>query len=202
MQPRQSQSGSPLEPSSGNFFRHDGPAGTVVFLVALPLCLGIALASGAPLFSGIIAGVIGGIVVSALSGSQISVSGPAAGLTVIVAAAIASLGSFQTFLAAVVLAGVLQIAMGLLRTGRVADYVPNCVIKGMLAGIGLVIILKQIPHALGRDTDYEGDFAFLSQGGNNTITDILASIASFSPGAVVVAGLSLQIGRASCRERV
>jgi len=193
LQPPEHPSGSPLEPSSGNFFRHDGPAGTVVFLVALPLCLGIALASGAPLFSGIIAGVIGGVVISALSGSQISVSGPAAGLTVIVAAAIASLGSFQTFLAAVVLAGVFQIVMGVLRTGRIADYVPNCVIKGMLAGIGLVIILKQIPHAFGRDTDYEGDFAFLSQGGNNTITDILASIASFSPGAVLVAGLSLAL---------
>lgn len=163
----------------------------MVFLVALPLCLGIALASGAPLFAGIIAGVIGGIVISVLSGSHISVSGPAAGLTVIVAAAIASLGSYQTFLAAVVLAGVLQIVMGILRTGRVADYVPNCVIKGMLAGIGLVIILKQIPHALGRDTDYEGDFAFLSQGGNNTLTDILASLAAYSPGAVLISGLSL-----------
>lgn len=143
-----SSTGGTLAPNQGNFFRYDGPAGTVVFLVALPLCLGIALASGAPLFSGIIAGVVGGIVVSFLSASQVSVSGPAAGLSVIVAVAITSLGSFPAFLTAVVLAGILQILMGVMRLGLLADYVPNSVIKGMLAGIGIVIVLKQIPHAL------------------------------------------------------
>lgn len=182
-----------LDPTSGNFFKRDGPAGTVVFLVALPLCLGIALASGAPLFAGIIAGAVGGIVVSVLSGSQLSVSGPAAGLTVIVASAIQDLGSYQTFLSAVVLAGVIQFLLGVLRLGAIADYVPNSVIKGMLAAIGLVIILKQIPHALGRDKDYEGDFSFLEKGETNTLTDILTSVLSASPGAVVIAGISLLI---------
>lgn len=182
-----------LAPTSGNFFRRDGPAGTVVFLVALPLCLGIALASGAPLFAGIIAGAVGGIVVSVLSGSQLSVSGPAAGLTVIVATAIRELGSYQVFLAAVVLAGVLQFLLGVGRLGVIADYVPNSVIKGMLAAIGLVIILKQVPHALGRDKDYEGDFSFLEKGETNTLTDIATSVMSASPGALVIAGISLLI---------
>lgn len=180
-----------LGPSQGNLFRYDGPAGTVVFLVALPLCLGIALASGAPLFSGIVAGVVGGIVVSFLSASQVSVSGPAAGLSVIVAAAIASLGSFPAFLTAVVFAGLLQVLMGVLRLGLLADYVPNSVIKGMLAAIGVVITLKQIPHALGRDQDYIGDFAFLEQSGFNTLTDILQTLAAPHGGAALIAAVAL-----------
>lgn len=183
----------PLDPTSGNLFKHDGPAGTVVFLVALPLCLGIALASGAPLFAGIVAGAVGGIIVSFLSGSQVSVSGPAAGLTVIVAAAIISAGSFKAFLMAVVLAGVLQFLMGVVRLGVVADYVPDSVIKGMLAAIGLVIILKQVPHALGRDQDYEGDMAFLQQGGSNTLTDLVASVLTAHPGAMIISVLSLVV---------
>lgn len=187
------KTGITLQPTSGNLFRYDGPAGTVVFLVALPLCLGIALASGAPLFAGIIAGIVGGLVVSILSGSQVSVSGPAAGLTVIVAGAIQSLGSFQNFLATVVLAGGFQIVFSLLRAGAFGDYVPLSVIKGMLAAIGLVIILKQIPHALGRDADFEGDFAFLEKGASNTLTDILESVMSFSPGAVIITVVSLLI---------
>ncbi len=182
-----------LVPTSGNFFKRDGPAGTVVFLVALPLCLGIALASGAPLFAGVIAGAVGGIVVSILSGSQLSVSGPAAGLTVIVATAIRELGSFQSFLAAVVLAGLLQFLLGVARLGAIADYVPNSVIKGMLAAIGLVIVLKQIPHALGRDKDFEGDFSFLRNGESNTLTDIIAGVLSASPGAMIIALSSLLI---------
>ncbi len=186
------KSGS-LDPTSGNLFQHDGPAGTVVFLVALPLCLGIALASGAPLFAGIVAGIVGGIVVSVLSGSQVSVSGPAAGLTVIVAAAIVSAGSFKAFLLSVVLAGVLQFLMGVARFGAVADYVPDSVIKGMLAAIGLVIILKQIPHALGRDKDFEGDMAFLEQGGSNTLTDLIESVLSAHPGAMIISALSLLV---------
>src|SRR3954469_12840009 len=126
--------------------RKDLVSSLVVFFVALPLCLGIALASNAPLFSGIIAGIIGGIVIGALSGSNLSVSGPAAGLTAIVAVAITTLPSFEFFLTAVIICGVLQIVLGFLRSGVIGDYVPNCVIKGMLAAIGLILILKQFPH--------------------------------------------------------
>ena len=181
-----------LQPSAESLLRYDASAGLVVFLVALPLCLGIALASGAPLFSGIIAGVVGGVVVSVASGSNVSVSGPAAGLAVIVATAIQSLGSYRVFLLSLVLAGAMQALMGVLRLGLIGDYVPNSVIKGMLAGIGLVIILKQIPHALGRDKDFEGDLAFLG-GGENTLTDIIEAILSASPGAILVTAISLAI---------
>ena len=140
----------------GPNLKYDIPAGLVVFLVALPLCLGIALASGAPLFSGVIAGVVGGLIVGPLSGSQLSVSGPAAGLTVIVLSAIASLGSFEAFLSAVILAGAIQIALGYARAGLIGYYFPSTVIKGMLAGIGVILILKQIPHALGFDESSMG----------------------------------------------
>jgi MFS superfamily sulfate permease-like transporter len=172
---------TPFQPGVVNNLKFDLPSGLVVFLVALPLCLGIALASGAPLFAGVIAGVIGGTVVSLLSGSEVSVSGPAAGLAVIVASAIQSLGSFEVFLAAVALSGLLQIAFGFLRAGIIGDYVPNCVIKGMLAAIGIVIILKQIPHALGRDTDYEGDFSFRQiTDHENTLSEIGKALGSLS----------------------
>ena len=166
--------------------RPDASAGLVVFLVALPLCLGIALASGAPLFAGILAGIIGGLVVAALSGSEVSVSGPAAGLAVIVATAIQQLGNFPAFQAAVVLAGVVQLAFGALRFGSVANYVPSSVLKGMLAGIGLVIILKQIPHAVGRDNDYEGDFSFLEKAGDNTFTDIIKALYASNGEAILI----------------
>jgi MFS superfamily sulfate permease-like transporter len=179
--------------SFANTFRADISSGLVVFLVALPLCLGIALASGAPLFSGVIAGIVGGTVVALASGSPISVSGPAAGLAVIVATAIQQLGSYPVFLAAVVAAGLMQIALGLMRLGVIGDYVPSSVIKGMLAGIGAVIVLKQIPHALGRDVDYEGDFAFLEKAGANTFTDIVSAIASASPAAVIISACSLAV---------
>jgi len=197
-EPREAGAGSGaasrvLDPSRGNFLRYDGPAGTVVFLVALPLCLGIALASEAPLFSGIIAGVVGGILVSFLSGSQVSVTGPAAGLSVIVASSIATLGSFPAFLMAVVLAGALQFLMGVFRLGVFADYVPNSVIKGMLAGIGIVITLKQIPHALGRDEDFIGNFAFLEKSGLNTLTDILEALAAPHAGAVLISCSALAL---------
>jgi MFS superfamily sulfate permease-like transporter len=127
----------------------DIPAGVVVFLVALPLCLGIALASGAPAMSGLIAGIVGGIVISFFSGSELSVSGPAAGLAVIVLNAITSLGAFDIFLLAVVLGGLIQLLLGILRAGIIGEYVPNSVIRGMLAGIGVVIIVKQLPHWAG-----------------------------------------------------
>lgn len=173
----------------------DAPAGLVVFLVALPLCLGIALASGAPLFSGVIAGIIGGLIVSVLSGSSISVSGPAAGLAVIVATAIQTLGSFPAFLLAVMVAGVCQIAFGLLHAGRIANYVPNAVIKGMLAAIGVVIILKQIPHALGRDVQFEGDFDFFraADGSSTTLSDIASAVGSANGEAVTIAVVSMAI---------
>jgi MFS superfamily sulfate permease-like transporter len=133
------------------WFKHDLPAGLSVFLVALPLCLGIALASGAPLYAGILSGIIGGLVVSLVSGSQLAVSGPAAGLTTMVAAAIISLGDYKLFLLAVVIAGLFQVVLGVLKLGAIANYFPSSVIKGMLAAIGIILISKQIPLALGYD---------------------------------------------------
>ncbi len=133
------------------WLKHDLPAGLSVFLVALPLCLGIALASGAPLYAGLLSGIIGGLVVTSLSGSQLAVSGPAAGLTTLVAASIISLGDYRVFLLAVVVAGLFQIVLGVLKLGVIANYFPSCVIKGMLAAIGIILISKQIPLALGYD---------------------------------------------------
>lgn len=173
--------------------KNDLPASIVVFFVALPLCLGIALASGAPLFSGLIAGIIGGIVVGGLSGSHIGVSGPAAGLAAIVLTAIGALGGYQNFLVAVVLGGVLQFIFGILRAGVIAYYFPSSVIKGMLTGIGIIIILKQIPHFFGYDADPEGDFAFFQVDGENTFSEIINAINFISPGATVIALISLSI---------
>ncbi|MFD0912249.1 SulP family inorganic anion transporter [Methylophilus luteus] len=186
-------------PSRSNFFdlfkhfNRDLPASIVVFFVALPLCLGIALASGAPLFSGVIAGIVGGIVVGLASGSQLGVSGPAAGLAVIVMAAIGNLGSYEVFLAAVVLAGVFQFLLGQFKAGFIAYFVPSSVITGMLTGIGLLIILKQIPHAFGYDADYEGDESFDAFDGHNTFSDILQAWDLLTPGAVLIAAVSFAI---------
>ncbi|QDU27958.1 Carbonic anhydrase 2 [Anatilimnocola aggregata] len=171
----------------------DVSAGIVVFLVALPLCLGVALASGAPLLSGVLAGIVGGILVGVLSGSHTSVSGPAAGLTAVVAAQIVSLGSFQTFLLAVVLAGLLQIGLGLVRAGFIASFFPSSVIKGLLAAVGLILILKQIPHIFGHDADPEGDLAFLQPDHENTFTELLRILGDVHPGAAVIGFLSLAI---------
>ena len=173
--------------------KNDLPASIVVFFVALPLCLGIALASGAPLFSGVISGIVGGIVVGIASGSTLGVSGPAAGLAVIVLTAITTLGSWSAFLLAVVLAGVIQLVMGFAKAGFIAYFFPSSVIKGMLTGIGLLIILKQIPHALGYDKDMEGDDAFWQMDGENTFTAIISAFEAFSPGAVLISALSLII---------
>lgn len=168
-----------------SLLKNDWKSGITVFLVALPLCLGIALASGAPLFSGLISGIIGGIIIGALSGSEISVSGPAAGLTIIIFTAIKDLGSYQGFLVAVILAGVLQLIFGLLKGGRFSAFFPDSVIKGMLVAIGIVIILKQIPHALGDDQDYEGEFEFEQMADNqNTFTELIRSFVDFNYGAV------------------
>jgi hypothetical protein len=179
--------------SLGESLKHDIPASVVVFLVALPLCLGIALASGAPLFSGVIAGIVGGILVGALSGSRLGVSGPAAGLAVIVFTAINSLGSFEAFLVAVVLAGLLQLAMGYLRAGVIGYYFPSSVIKGMLSGIGLTIILKQLPHAVGYDADPTGDMAFVQSNGENTLSALGTMLSQLQPGALVVGLVSMAI---------
>tara|TARA_B100000949_G_scaffold235538_1_gene259523 strand:- start:26270 stop:27853 length:1584 start_codon:yes stop_codon:yes gene_type:complete len=175
------------------YIKNDLPASIVVFFVALPLCLGIALASGAPLFSGLIAGIIGGIVVGALSGSQIGVSGPAAGLAAIVLTAIGTLGGYQNFLVAVVLGGVIQLIFGFLKAGIIAYYFPSSVIKGMLTGIGIIIILKQIPHFFGYDADPEGDWAFFQVDGENTFSEIINSINFISPGATLIAVVALAI---------
>lgn len=173
--------------------RNDFPSSLVVFFVALPLCLGIALASGAPLFSGIIAGIVGGIVVGSISNSQLGVSGPAAGLTVIVLSAIQQLNSFEMFLMAVVLAGLFQIVLGFLRAGIIGYYFPSSVIKGMLTAIGIIIILKQIPHAFGYDADFEGDMAFMQADGQNTFTELVKMLEAITPGAVIVSIISLFI---------
>jgi carbonic anhydrase/SulP family sulfate permease len=164
-------------------------AGTVVFLVALPLCLGIAHASGAPVIAGIISGILGGIVVGLLSGSHISVSGPAAGLAAIVISQIQVLGSYQAFLLAVAISGILQIGLGVLRAGVLANYFPTNVIRGLLAAIGVILILKQLPHLVGHDTDYEGEMAFAQNDGRNTFSEIAEALRAFLPGAALV-GLS------------
>lgn len=165
----------------------------LVFLVALPLCLGIALGSGAPPFAGLLAGMAGGIVVGIISGSHLSVSGPAAGLTVIVAAAIVQLGNFQQFLLAVVIAGVLQILFGFIKAGKLGEYVPNNVIRGMMAAIGLILILKQIPHLIGYDHDFEGDEDFSQMDGENTFSEILQAMFKISPGAALIGLTSIAI---------
>lgn len=180
-------------PSFFATLKSDIPASVVVFFVALPLCLGIALASGAPLISGVIAGIVGGIVVGGLSGSAIGVSGPAAGLAVIVLTAIQDLGSFNIFLVAVILAGVLQLALGYARAGVIAYYFPSSVITGMLAGIGIIIFLKQIPHALGYDKDPEGDLSFSQLDGETTFSELTNALDRISGGPLIIAAISLVI---------
>ncbi|NBV06012.1 MAG: SulP family inorganic anion transporter [Proteobacteria bacterium] len=175
-------------------FRQDLFASLVVFLVALPLCLGIALASGAPLFAGIISGIIGGIVVGALSGSALGVSGPAAGLSVVVLGYIASLNdSWQSFLVAVVLMGIIQIIAGFLKMGNLANYFPNSVVKGMLSGIGLIIILKQIPHAIGYDKEFKDDFDFETLDSTNTFSELAHMLNFVTPSAIIIAIISIFI---------
>ncbi|MEM9390387.1 MAG: SulP family inorganic anion transporter [Bacteroidota bacterium] len=184
--------------------KSDFPAGLVVFLVAVPLCLGIALASGAPLFSGIIAGMAGGIVVALISGSKIGVSGPAAGLAVIVADAIKQLGTdssghfdmeagFALFLSATVIAGIFQIILAFLKAGIIGYYFPNSVIKGMLSAIGIIIILKQIPHALGHDVIPDGFLGFFQSDGENTFSEIFVSFQDINPAAVIITAISIAI---------
>ena len=164
----------------------DVPASIVVTLVALPLCLGIALASGASPFSGIIAGIAGGIVTGLLSGSHLSVSGPAAGLTTIVAAAITRINIYEAFLLAVVLSGVFQILLGALKAGIIGAYIPNTVIKGMMTAIGIILIMKQVPHLIGYDADFEGDESFFQSNNENTFTAITHALNFITPTAVII----------------
>jgi len=179
---------------STKYFKSDIKAGLVVFLVALPLCLGIALASGAPLFSGIISGVVAGIVVGLLSNSQLSVSGPAAGLAAIVLAGIATLGSFEAFLLAGFLAGIIQIILGFAKAGVLSNYLPSNVIEGMLVAIGIIIFVSQIPHAVGFDEMHKGNFWYVNALGDHQIFTTLANtINSIHPGAVTVVVVCLAI---------
>ncbi|NRT12558.1 SulP family inorganic anion transporter [Flavobacterium sp. 14A] len=173
--------------------KSDFASGLVVFLVALPLCLGIALASGAPLFSGIISGVIGGIVVGYLSKSHLSVSGPAAGLTAIILTAITDFGAFDIFLTAVLIAGFIQLALGFIKAGSISNYFPTNVIEGMLAGIGIIIILKQLPHAFGYDADFEGDQSFVQSNGDNSFSSLFEVFNHVQLGAIIITVASLII---------
>ncbi len=172
--------------------RDDVPASVVVFLVALPLCLGIALASGAPLVGGVITGIVGGLVAGALSGSALAVSGPAAGLAIVVLEAIEHHG-YEAFVVAVALSGIIQLAFGYLRAGLLGDFIPDAVIKGMLAAIGIILIMKQIPHAVGWDADPEGDLMFRQPDGETTISAMLRAGEHVAPGAVLITVVSLAI---------
>ena len=174
-------------------FKRDLPAGLVVFLVALPLCLGISLASGAPFFSGLISGIIGGLVVGFLSTSNLSVSGPAAGLAALVLAAITNIGSFELFLCAVLLAGMIQVGMGILRLGGIAEYFPSSVIKGMLTSIGILIVAKQLPHAVGYDRDEKGTLTQLFPFGNEDWHELLQPFQHIDIGVLFICLLSMAI---------
>jgi MFS superfamily sulfate permease-like transporter len=173
--------------------KNDLPASIVVLFVAIPLCLGIALASGAPLVSGLIAGVIGGIVVGSLSGSALGVSGPAAGLAVIVLNSIEQLGSFEAFILALVIGGIIQVILGIIKAGVIGYYFPSSVVKGMLAGIGIVIVLKQIPHAFGYDADYEGDLSFFQADGQNTFSEVFYMMDYITPAAILLSILAFTV---------
>lgn len=173
--------------------KSDLPSSVVVFLVAMPLCLGIALASGAPLYAGIISGIVGGLVVGSLSGSALGVSGPAAGLAVIVLSAINDLPSYEIFLVSVILAGIIQLIMGYIRAGIIGYYFPSSVIHGMLTGIGILIFLKQLPHAFGYDADLEGDLEFIQPDGHNTFTELYYMLENVTPGAAIITAISLAI---------
>ncbi len=173
--------------------KRDIPASFVVFLVALPLCLGIAMASGAPLIGGVIGGIVGGIVVGLLSGSQVGVTGPAAGLTVIVLSAITDLPTYEVFLLTVVLSGIIQVILGYIRAGIIGYFIPSSVIKGMLSAIGIIILLKQIPHAFGYNVDPEGDLAFLQADGHNTFSELYYMLEYITWQSVFISVISLII---------
>lgn len=182
-----------MTPFTATAIRRDFAASIVVFLVALPLCLGIALASNAPLISGIISGIVGGLIVGMMSGSHTLVSGPAAGLTAVVAAQIGMLGDFRVFLLAVVIAGVFQLALGFMRAGIAAAFMPTTVINGLLFAIGVILVLKQIPHVFGHDTDPEGEMAFSQPDHENTLSELWAIIQDLHVGAATIGVLSIAL---------
>ena len=182
-------------------WKNDLPSSLVVFLVALPLCLGVGLAStniegidGMPnVFSGIIAGIVGGIIVGTLSGSRAGVSGPAAGLITIILAAIVTLGSFEAFLVAVVISGIVQLIAGFAGMGIIGNYFPSSVIKGMLAAIGITLILKEIPHAIGYDADFFGDESFFQPDGHNTFSELIYAMGALNTGAIIISIASIAV---------
>lgn len=180
---------SPSSPFDPRHLSADLMSGLVTFLVALPLCLGIALASGADPICGVIAGIVAGVVVGSLSNAQVTISGPAAGLTAVVTAEIAVLGSFESLLLAVVIAGLMQIALGLAQGGFIKSFVPTSVVRGLLSAIGVILVLKQIPHLFGHDTDYEGEMSFFQPDQENTFSELLELLRDLHPGAMAV-GLS------------
>jgi MFS superfamily sulfate permease-like transporter len=174
-------------------WQKDIPASLAVFFVALPLCLGIALASGAPMVSGLISGILGGILIGFLSGSHSSVSGPAAGMVAVVLSAQSTLGSFHVFSVALFLAGGFQVLAGWLKSGFIAGYIPKNIIQGLLVAIGLILMLKQIPHMVGLDKDFEGDFSFFQKDGENTFSEIIKSVYFFTPAALILSLVSIGI---------
>jgi len=184
---------SSIKESAFKYLKNDLPAGLVVFLVALPLCLGISLASGAPFFSGLISGIIGGIVIGYLSGSKLSVSGPAAGLAALVLAAITNIGSFDLFLCAVLIAGILQILMSVARLGGIANYFPSSVVKGMLTSIGILIIAKQIPHAVGYEKEEKGNLTELVSFGSEDWHKLLEPLQHIEVGVFIICIVSILI---------
>lgn len=173
--------------------KNDLPAGLVVFLVALPLCLGIALASGAPLFSGLISGIVGGIVIGSFSNSALSVSGPAAGLAALVFGAITAIGNYELFLCAVLIAGIIQVLLGVARLGGIANYIPSSVIKGMLTSIGILIIAKQIPHAFGYDKDEKGNITELVEYGSEDMHELLQPLQHIDVGVTLICIIAIVI---------
>jgi len=177
--------------AGGNHVARDVMSGLVVFLVALPLCLGIALASGAPLLAGLISGIVAGLVVGWMSGAQLMITGPAAGFIAVVATQIKALGSFEAVLVAIIVAGLIQIAMGLAQGGFFKSFVPTSVVRGLLSAIGVILILKQIPHLLGRDVDPEGEMSFFQPDRFNTFSELLEALFSFHQGAAVLGIASL-----------
>lgn len=175
---------------NSKFSFSDLKSGVVVFLVALPLCLGISLACGVPIFSGILSGIVGGIIVGIFSSSRYSVTGPAAGLTAIVVTSISQLGSYEYFLAAVFFAGIFQIIFGVIKAGFISNFIPNAVVKGMLAGIGIILIIKQLPHFVGYDADPEGDMYFVQSDGHNSISDLYYMFNFITPGSLIIGFIS------------
>ena len=181
------------KPNIYHILKYDLPASVALFFVAVPLCLGISIASGAPEYAGLIAGILGGMLVGLLSGSQTSVSGPAAGMVAVVLSSVEKLGSYEAFTLALAAGGLIQVLAGFSRMGFISSFIPKNVIRGLLVAIGIILILKQIPHALGLDSSYEGDFSFFQEDGENTFTELWRAVSFVTPSALLVSGISIAI---------